>query len=75
MTRSKTISDDDVLAAALEVLAEIGNSFTLSDIAKRVGPARATLIQRFGNKEAILLRIATFEAEATQTWLGARHRQ
>lgn len=69
MTRPKTISDEDVLAAALEVLAETGDNFTLSDIAKRVGLSRATLIQRFGNKEAILLRIATFEAEATQAWL------
>ncbi|MCC5968676.1 MAG: TetR/AcrR family transcriptional regulator [Pararhodobacter sp.] len=69
MTRPKTISDENVLAAALEVLAESGDSFTLSDLAKRVGLSRATLIQRFGNREAILLRIATHEAEATQAWL------
>lgn len=69
VTRPKTISDEDVLAAALEVLAENGDSFTLSDLATRVGLSRATLIQRFGNREAILLRIATYEADATQTWL------
>lgn len=71
VTRPKTISDEDVLAAALEVLAENGDSFTLSDLANRVGLSRATLIQRFGNREAILLRIATYEADATQTWLDS----
>lgn len=69
MPRPKTISDEDVLAAALEVLAARGAAFTLADLAERIGLARATLIQRFGDREAILLRIAGFEVEATRRWL------
>lgn len=71
MPRPKTISDDDVLAAALEVLATRGAAFTLADLAGRIGLARATLIQRFGDREAILLRMAGYEVEATRRWLKA----
>ncbi|WP_424812937.1 TetR/AcrR family transcriptional regulator [Roseococcus sp. YIM B11640] len=70
MPRPKTISDEDVLAAALEVLAEKGADFTLSDLALQIGLARATLIQRFGDRDAIILRIATYEAEVTRNWLA-----
>lgn len=70
LPRPKTISDEDVLAAALEVLAEKGTDFTLSDLALRIGLARATLIQRFGDRDAIILRIATYEAEVTRSWLA-----
>lgn len=70
MPRPKTISDEDVLAAALEVLAEKGSDFTLSDLASRIGLARATLIQRFGDRDAIILRIATYEVAVTRSWLA-----
>lgn len=69
MPRPKTISDDDVLAAGLEVLASRGAAFTLADLAQRIGLARATLIQRFGDREAILLRMAEYEVEVTRRWL------
>lgn len=69
MPRPKTISDEDVLAAALEVLADKGQNFTLTDLANRIGLSRATLIQRFGDREAILLRIAAYEVELTHQWL------
>ena len=69
MPRPKTISDEDVLAAALEVLADKGVDFTLADLARRVGLSRATLIQRFGDREAIVLRIASFEVDVTRKWL------
>lgn len=69
MPRPKTISDEDVLAASLEVLADKGQGFTLTDLANRIGLSRATLIQRFGDREAILLRIAAYEAELTRQWL------
>lgn len=71
MPRPKTISDEDVLAAALEVLAEKGANFTLADLALRIALSRATLIQRFGDREAIILRIASYEVDATRSWLNA----
>lgn len=54
MPRPKTISDDDVLAAALEVLASRGTAFTLAELAQRIGLARATLIQRFGGCAVVM---------------------
>ena len=69
MPRHKTVSDDDVLAAALGVMADSGMGFTLTELAVRVGLSRATLIQRFGDRDAILRRIAEHEVAATRAWL------
>ncbi|GLQ55892.1 TetR/AcrR family transcriptional regulator [Devosia nitrariae] len=71
MPRPKTLSDEDVLASALEVLASRGTSFTLSEVAEHVGLSRATLIQRFGDRDAILLRMAQHEVALTRTWLDS----
>jgi TetR/AcrR family transcriptional regulator, macrolide resistance operon repressor len=70
LPRPKLVSDEDVLAAAVEVLAAQGIAFTLSDLARRVGLSRATLIQRFGDRDAILRRMAEFEVDATRDWIG-----
>jgi TetR/AcrR family macrolide resistance operon transcriptional repressor len=69
MPRPKTISDEEVLRAALDVMASNGMIFTIADIARHVGLSRATLIQRFGDRDAILRRIAEQEVEATRSWL------
>lgn len=69
MPRPKTVSDEAVLTAALELLAEVGWKFTLSDLARRVGLSRATLIQRFGDRESILRRLAEHEVEVTRDWI------
>lgn len=71
MPRPKMVSDEEVLAAALDVLAAQGVAFTLSDLAGRVGLARATLIQRFGDREAILRHLAEYEVQATRHWLDS----
>jgi TetR/AcrR family macrolide resistance operon transcriptional repressor len=71
MPRPKTVSDADVLTSALALLAEAGMGFTLSDLASRVGLSRATLIQRFGDRDAILRRIAAHEVQATRDWLDS----
>lgn len=71
MPRPKTLSDEDVMKAALDVLADQGVNFTLSNLARRVGLSRAALIQRFGNREAILRLLAQFEVETTQKWLSS----
>ncbi|RYE11292.1 MAG: TetR/AcrR family transcriptional regulator [Hyphomicrobiales bacterium] len=70
MPRPKTISDEDVLSAALEVLASKGPNFTLAELAAHVGLSRATLIQRFGDRDAIVLRMAQHEVEVTRQWLA-----
>ncbi|MCC5779779.1 TetR/AcrR family transcriptional regulator [Nitratireductor sp. B36] len=69
MPRPKTVSDEEVLGAALDVLVSRGMVFTLSDIARHVGLSRATLIQRFGDRDSILRKIAEQELEATRSWL------
>jgi len=71
MPRPKTVSDEEVLGAALDVMASSGMIFTMSDIARHVGLSRATLIQRFGDRDSILRRIAEQEVEATRSWLEA----
>ncbi len=69
MPRPKTISDEEVLGAAVEVMARSGMIFTMSDVARHVGLSRATLIQRFGDRDSILRKIAEHEVEATRSWL------
>lgn len=70
MPRPKRVSDEAVLTVAMQLLAERGVDFTLTDLASGVGLARATLIQRFGDRDAILERIARFEVAATRDWLA-----
>lgn len=71
MPRPKTISDRAVLAAALQVLGSRGPGFTLSDLAEHVGLSRATLIQRFGDRNAILIKMAEHEVAETRSWLDS----
>lgn len=71
MPRPKTVSDHDVLSAALQVLGSRGPGFTLSDLAEHVGLSRATLIQRFGDRNAILIRMAEHEVAETRAWLDS----
>ena len=71
MPRPKTISDENILSAALTLLGTVGIGFTLSDLSRSVGLSRATLIQRFGDREAILRRMAEFEVAATRDWIGS----
>jgi AcrR family transcriptional regulator len=62
MARRKTLSDDAVLDAALGVMVTKGPSdFTLADIGKATGLAPATLVQRFGGKQELIL--AAFSRE------------
>lgn len=59
MPPKKTIADAQVLEKALLVISELGpESFTLADIGKAVGLAPATLMQRFGSKQALLIKAA-----------------
>jgi TetR/AcrR family transcriptional regulator, macrolide resistance operon repressor len=72
MPRPKTISDHVVLAAALEAMAQKGTAFTLADVGRAVGLSRATLIQRFGDRDRFLLRMAEHDVAETQKWLAGQ---
>lgn len=55
MPRHKTISDAEVLERALPLMASAGpQGFTLADLAREVGVAPATLLQRFGSKQDLI---------------------
>jgi AcrR family transcriptional regulator len=70
MPRQKLISDEELLEKALAVIARAGpGGFTLADIAKEVGVAPATLLQRFGNKQAIVERAFARDNERFVDWL------
>lgn len=72
MPRPKLVSDEAVLDAANEVLIERGSaSFTLSDIAVKVGLSRAALIQRFQSREVILREMAKREVVQTERYLNS----
>ena len=54
MPRTKTVSDDEVLAAARAVFLERGAQAPTTLIAERVGLSQPTLFQRFGDKASLL---------------------
>lgn len=72
MPRPKLKSDDEVLDAARLVLKRRGPvDFTLNDVAKEVGLARATLIQRFKNRDELLVRMMERETAHLRVHLAA----
>lgn len=59
MAQKKSIDDQSVLEKALLVISEQGpEKFTLADVGKAVGLAPATLMQRFGSKQQLLILAA-----------------
>lgn len=61
--RPRTISDDDIFAAAHRAMIRLGPSaLTLADVAKEAGISAATLVQRFGSKRGLLLAVSTAAA-------------
>ena len=64
MPRPKTVDDDAVLDAAVRVVDRGGpGNLTLAAVAREVGLAPATLIQRFQSKRGLLLAIARRAAD------------
>lgn len=55
--RPRTASDEDILAATYRVISSVGPRFTLADVAKEIGLAPATLLQRFGTKKGLILAV------------------
>ena len=70
--RPRTVSDEDILAAAARVVGEVGpERLTLADVGRRVGLAPATLLQRFGSRRGLLLALATHDVDAVPTRIRA----
>jgi AcrR family transcriptional regulator len=56
--RPRTVQDNAILDAAIEVLSRIGpEKMTLADVGSAVGLSAATLVQRFGSKRELLLAL------------------
>ncbi|GHL00555.1 hypothetical protein ECZU20_53040 [Escherichia coli] len=71
MPRPKLKSDDEVLEAATVVLKRCGPiEFTLSGVARRWG-LRAALIQRFTNRDTLLVRMMERGVEQVRHYLNA----
>ena len=72
MARTKTISDEAVLAAAATVMFAKGPSdFTLADVAKAAGIAPATLMQRFGDKHGLVVAAISQDNLTFERFLAA----
>ncbi len=72
MPRHKSISDEEILDLALPLMASAGpGGFTLADLAKTVGVAPATLLQRFGSKQALIERAFARDNERFVGWVEA----
>lgn len=63
---SQTLRQQDIIAAALQVLSEQGlQAFTMKNIAQRLNLSDAALYKHFRDKDALLLAIAqTFQASS-----------
>ena len=76
MARTKTISDEAVLAAAASVMFAKGPSeFTLADAAKAAGIAPATLVQRFGDKHGLIVAAIAQDNLAFERFLAELPRE
>lgn len=57
--RHRSVSDEQILAATARMIGRVGPvRLTLAHVAREVGLAPATLIQRFGSKRKLLLSLA-----------------
>jgi AcrR family transcriptional regulator len=70
MPRRKLISDEEILDRALVVMTRAGpGGFAMTDIAKEVGVASATLFQRFGDKQTLIERAFARDNDRFVAWL------
>jgi AcrR family transcriptional regulator len=57
--RPRTVSDEDLMHATIRVMSRLGPvKLTLAAIAKEAGVTAATLVQRFGSKRALMLKLS-----------------
>jgi AcrR family transcriptional regulator len=73
VARPRTIDDDALLAAALDLIGRVGPArLTLARVAEEVGLAPATLVQRFGSKRGLMLAAARRGTDWTGRFAAAR---
>jgi AcrR family transcriptional regulator len=66
MARPRKVSDDDVFAAAVRVMQRVGpGDFTLDAIAREAGVTAGALVQRFGSKRELQLKLSEAVAAGT----------
>ena len=57
--RPRTVSDEDLIRATIRVMGRLGPvKLTLAAIAREAGVTAATLVQRFGSKRALMLKLS-----------------
>lgn len=62
--RPRTVSDQDLMMATARVMGRLGPvKLTLAAVAREAGVTAATLVQRFGSKRGLMLKIAAEGAE------------
>ena len=70
--RPRTVTDDQILAATARAMARVPpTKFTLTDVAREVGLAPATLLQRFGSKRGLLLAVSALSAQGMDACFDA----
>jgi AcrR family transcriptional regulator len=63
--RPRTVTDEDIIAAAATVTGRLGpGKLTLAGVGKEIGLSAATLVQRFGSKRGLLLAMAKSAADS-----------
>jgi AcrR family transcriptional regulator len=64
--RPQKVTDDEVYAAAYRVMQQIGpNELTLAHIADEAGITAGALVQRFGSKRGLLLKLSQLFSEGS----------
>lgn len=72
MPRTRTVSDETILASVIALVQRIGPAgLTLASAAAEVGLSASTLVQRFGSKRALLLAADRW---AVERWVGGMDR-
>ena len=66
MARPRTVSNDEIIEAAQECIAEYGPTVSTAKIAERVSVSAQALLKRYGNKENLIL--AAIEASVQPEW-------
>ena len=63
--RPRTVSDEDLINATARIMSRLGPvKLTLAAVAKEAGVTAATLVQRFGSKRGLMLKISAGAAES-----------
>lgn len=72
MPRHKLQSDEEILDLAYAALLETGaGNFTLTEVSRRAGLSKATVLQRFGSKADLIRKIAVRQVDLTRAYLDS----